>query len=123
MNMMSDHAHSGSLMDQKYEVFDPDADRLHEECGVVGVFGCDDAAALTALALHALQHRGQEACGIVSFDGEKFNSERRLGLVGDNFNDEKVIKRLNRAPGHGPQPLLNDGRNDAAQRSAIVCAP
>jgi amidophosphoribosyltransferase len=69
-------------------------DRLHEECGVFGVFGHDDAAALTALGLHALQHRGQEAAGIVTYDGAKFNSERRLGLVGDNFTKERVIRRL-----------------------------
>ena len=49
-----------------------DDDKLHEECGVFGIFGNEDAAALTALGLHALQHRGQEAAGIVSFDGEHF---------------------------------------------------
>ena len=65
--------------------FDPDADRLREECGVFGIFGHPDAAAITALGLHALQHRGQEAAGIVSFDGKRFHSERRLGLVGDAF--------------------------------------
>ncbi len=69
-------------------------DRLREECGVFGVFGHDDAAALTALGLHALQHRGQEGCGIVTYDGERFNQERRLGLVGDNFNKADVIARL-----------------------------
>ena len=69
-------------------------DRLREECGVFGVIGHDDAAALTALGLHALQHRGQEAAGIVTFDGQQFHSERRLGLVGDNFNKVDVIKRL-----------------------------
>ena len=73
---------------------DPDADRLREECGVFGVFGHDDAAALTALGLHALQHRGQEAVGIVSFDGQQFHSERRLGLVGDHFTNKPVIQRL-----------------------------
>jgi amidophosphoribosyltransferase len=72
---------------------DPD-DRLREECGVFGIFGHDDAAALTALGLHALQHRGQEAAGIVTFDGAHFHSERRLGLVGDNFNKAEVIGRL-----------------------------
>jgi amidophosphoribosyltransferase len=61
---------------------------------VFGVFGHDDAAALTALGLHALQHRGQEAAGIVTFDGDHFHSERRLGLVGDNFNKADVIGRL-----------------------------
>ena len=69
-------------------------DRLREECGVFGVFGHDDAAALTALGLHALQHRGQEGCGIVTFDGMRFSQERRLGLVGDNFNKADVIARL-----------------------------
>ena len=69
-------------------------DRLREECGVFGVLGHDDAAALTALGLHALQHRGQEAAGIVTFDGAHFHSERRLGLVGDNFNKADVIGRL-----------------------------
>src|SRR5262245_37139976 len=72
----------------------PDADRLREECGVFGVFGNEDAAALTALGLHALQHRGQEAAGIVTYDGTHFHSERRLGLVGDNFNKAEVIARL-----------------------------
>ncbi|MEO1793832.1 MAG: amidophosphoribosyltransferase, partial [Pseudomonadota bacterium] len=76
-------------------LFDPDDDALHEECGVVGVFGVDDAAAHAALALHALQHRGQEAAGIVTFDGQRFNAERHLGLVGDNFNSHDVMDRLN----------------------------
>jgi amidophosphoribosyltransferase len=76
--------------------FDPDldGDRLREECGVFGVFGHPDAAAITALGLHALQHRGQEAAGIVTFDGSRFHSERRLGLVGDTFSRKEVIDRL-----------------------------
>ena len=69
-------------------------DRLREECGVFGVFGHPEAAAITALGLHALQHRGQEASGIVSYDGKQFYSERRLGLVGDNFNEASVISKL-----------------------------
>ncbi|WP_156034266.1 amidophosphoribosyltransferase [Bosea sp. 117] len=77
--------------------FDPNADRLREECGVFGIFGHPDAAAITALGLHALQHRGQEAAGIVTYDGQRFHSERRLGLVGDAFSDGEAIKRL---PGH-----------------------
>lgn len=82
--------------------FDPQADRLREECGVFGIFGHPDAAAITALGLHALQHRGQEACGIVAFDGKRFHSERRLGLVGDTFSKRDVIDRLpgNSAVGH-----------------------
>ncbi len=71
-----------------------DDDRLHEECGVFGVFEHEDAAALTALGLHALQHRGQEAAGIVSFDGHRFNAEKRLGLVGDHFSKKNTMDRL-----------------------------
>src|SRR4249920_1938202 len=74
--------------------FDIDGDRLREECGVFGVFGHPDAAAITALGLHALQHRGQEAAGIVSFDGKRFHSERRMGLVADAFARREVIDRL-----------------------------
>src|ERR1700761_3902179 len=76
------------------ETIDIDGDRLREECGVFGIFGHPDAAAITALGLHALQHRGQEAAGIVSFDGKRFHSERRLGLVGDAFSRREVIDRL-----------------------------
>ncbi|MFN3700510.1 MAG: amidophosphoribosyltransferase [Alphaproteobacteria bacterium] len=69
-------------------------DKLHEECGVFGIYGHDDAAALTALGLHALQHRGQEACGIVTYDGESFYSHRALGLVDDTFSQAEVIQNL-----------------------------
>ena len=69
-------------------------DRLKEECGVFGIFDNKDAAALTALGLHALQHRGQEGCGIVTFDGTNFYAERRLGLVGDNFTKGKILGKL-----------------------------
>jgi len=81
---------------------DLQGDRLREECGVFGIFGHPDAAAITALGLHALQHRGQEACGIVTYDGGRFHSERRLGLVGDTFSKRDVIERLpgNSAIGH-----------------------
>jgi amidophosphoribosyltransferase len=78
----------------KSSTLDLDGDRLREECGVFGIFGHPDAAAITALGLHALQHRGQEAAGIVSFDGKRFHSERRMGLVGDNFSRREVIDRL-----------------------------
>ena len=76
--------------------------RLKEECGVFGIFDNKDAAALTALGLHALQHRGQEGCGIVTSDGKNFYAERRLGLVGDNFTKGKVLEKLpgNCAIGH-----------------------
>ena len=87
------------ILKKKLKNFDP---KLREECGVFGVSNAKDASALTALGLHALQHRGQEGCGIVSFDGEKYHSEKRFGLVGDNFNKEKVLKNLkgNYAIGH-----------------------
>jgi amidophosphoribosyltransferase len=88
-----------------------DEDRLHEECGVFGIFNHPDAAALTALGLHALQHRGQEAAGIVSFDGAHFHTERRLGLVGDHFTSSHVIDRLkgNMAMGHVRYSTCGDG--------------
>ena len=61
----------------------PFDDKLHEECGVFGIYGHRDAAAHTALGLHALQHRGQEAAGMVVFDGKQFNAHREMGLVGE----------------------------------------
>ncbi|MDB4828293.1 amidophosphoribosyltransferase [Candidatus Pelagibacter sp.] len=87
------------ILKKKLRNFDP---KLKEECGVFGISSAKDASALTALGLHALQHRGQEGCGIVTFDGEKYYSEKRFGLVGDNFNKEKVLKNLkgNHAIGH-----------------------
>jgi len=62
-----------------------DDDKLREECGIFGIWAADNAASFVALGLHALQHRGQEAAGIVTFDGKRFHSERRMGLVGDAF--------------------------------------
>ena len=87
------------MLKKKFKNFNP---KIKDECGVFGVSNNNDAAALTALGLHALQHRGQEGCGIVSFDGKKYHSEKRFGLVGDNFNKEKVLKKLlgNYAVGH-----------------------
>ncbi len=69
-------------------------DKPREECGVFGVFGSEDASVLTALGLHGLQHRGQEGCGIVSWDGGRFYHERYLGLVGEHFSGADVPKRL-----------------------------
>lgn len=71
-----------------------DDDKLHEECGVFGIYGHDDAAALTALGLHALQHRGQEACGIVTYDGENFYARKALGLVDTTFGNASIIEQL-----------------------------
>jgi len=77
-------------------------DKLREECGIFGISSHQDAAALVALGLHALQHRGQEGCGIVSFDGKNYHSEKRQGLVGDHFTNFETIKKLpgNYAIGH-----------------------
>ena len=77
-------------------------DKLREECGVFGISNHSDAATLVALGLHALQHRGQEGCGIVSFDGTNYHSEKRQGLVGDHFTKTNVINKLpgNFAIGH-----------------------
>ena len=78
------------------------SDKIREECGVFGISDHNDASALVALGLHALQHRGQEGCGIVSFDGKTFHSEKRQGLVGDHFTKGDAIKKLpgNFAIGH-----------------------
>ncbi len=69
-------------------------DKLREECGIFGISNHSDSSALVALGLHALQHRGQEGCGIVSFDGKNYHSEKRQGLVGDHFTDSDTIKKL-----------------------------
>src|SRR5271155_1431394 len=100
---MASHSHSnrevtisqGSRRGSRMPMTDPfDADHFHEECGVFGVYGHPDAAALTALGLHALQHRGQEATGIVAYDGEQFSAHRGMGHVSDNFSSKEVIGRL-----------------------------
>ncbi len=69
-------------------------DKLREECGIFGISNHDDASALVALGLHSLQHRGQEGCGIVSFDGTNYHSEKRQGLVGDHFTDPDTLRKL-----------------------------
>ena len=76
---------------------DADGDKLREECGIFGAINASDAAAVTALGLHALQHRGQEAAGIVSFDGSEFYVRRGLGHVAENFSSSGAIAEL---PGH-----------------------
>ncbi len=87
-----------------------DDDKLHEECGVFGIHEHVDAAAHCALGLHALQHRGQEASGIVTFDGEQFHAHRDLGLVGDIFSSEQVMARLagHAAIGHNRYSTTGD---------------
>tara|TARA_B100001059_G_C17827627_1_gene582407 strand:+ start:329 stop:1810 length:1482 start_codon:yes stop_codon:yes gene_type:complete len=86
------------------------SDKLKEECGVFGISNHDDASALVALGLHALQHRGQEGCGIVSFDGKNYHSEKRQGLVGDHFTDSQTLNKLpgNFAIGHNRYSTTGD---------------
>jgi len=73
---------------------DPDDDTPRLECGAFGIYDTEEAAALTALGLHALQHRGQEACGIAAFDGQRFTTERHMGQVGDAFGGGSLGDRL-----------------------------
>ena len=96
------------ILNKKLKNFDP---KLKEECGVFGISNAKDASALTALGLHALQHRGQEGCGIVTFDGEKYYSEKRFGLVGDNFNKEKVLNNLKGGYAIGHNRYSTTGEN------------
>ena len=70
------------------------SDKLREECGIFGISNYVDASAMVALGLHALQHRGQEGCGIVSYDGKNFHSEKRQGLVGDHFTKPEILNKL-----------------------------
>ena len=90
------------LLIQKKKLKKFKSDKLREECGVFGISNHNDASALVALGLHALQHRGQEGCGIVSFDGKNYHSEKRQGLVGDHFTNPETLKKLpgNFAIGH-----------------------
>ena len=81
-------------MNLTHPFFDADGDKLREECGIFGVIGSKEAAGMTALGLHALQHRGQEAVGIVSYDGNQFFARRGLGHVAQVFNDATILSEL-----------------------------
>ena len=81
-----------------------DDDHLHEECGIFGGSGSDGAAALVALGLHALQHRGQEAAGITSYDGAHFHTKKAMGHVAGNFDSEPEIGSLPRST---PNPSIS----------------
>ena len=70
-----------------------DDDKLREECGIFGIWGADNAASFVALGLHALQHRGQEAAGITSYDGRAFHSHRAMGHVAGNFDRDGGRRR------------------------------
>ena len=97
--------------------FDPlDDDKLREECGVFGVTGVADAASFVALGLHALQHRGQEAGGIVTHDPELgFNSARRFGYVRDNFTSQSLMETLPGEIGIGHVRYSTAGSKGATQ--------
>ena len=71
-----------------------DDDKLREECGIFGIWSADTAAAMVALGLHALQHRGQEAAGITSWDGRQFHTHRAMGHVAGNFDRDDIIRQL-----------------------------
>ncbi|MFT4090237.1 MAG: amidophosphoribosyltransferase [Asticcacaulis sp.] len=88
------NAPSPSELSESFISRDPDDDSLRLECGVFGIYAMEDAAAVTVLGLHALQHRGQEACGIATSDGRRFYTERAHGLVGDVFTGADLIERL-----------------------------
>ncbi|WP_353344466.1 amidophosphoribosyltransferase [Litorivita sp. NS0012-18] len=93
-----------------------DDDKLHEECGVFGVVGVSDAANFVALGLHALQHRGQEAGGIVSHDpAEGFNSVRRFGYVRDNFTSQSLMQTL-----PGPLAIGHVRYSTAGSKAAVI---
>ncbi len=88
---------------------DMDTDKFHDECGVFGVYNHDSAAALVALGLHALQHRGQDACGIVTYDGIRFHSKRALGLVDQTFSKKDIIGNLPGRAGIGHNRYATSG--------------
>ncbi|HGG05708.1 MAG TPA: amidophosphoribosyltransferase, partial [Aliiroseovarius sp.] len=93
-----------------------DDDKLREECGVYGVIGPKDAANFVALGLHALQHRGQEAGGIVSHDpDEGFNSARRFGYVRDNFTKQSLMETL-----PGPLAIGHVRYSTAGKKGAVI---
>ena len=85
--------------------------RLKEECGIFGIFNNKESAALTALGLHALQHRGQEGCGIVTFDGKNFYAERSLGVVGVYFSIGYVLEKLPGSYAFGHNRYSTAGNN------------
>src|SRR5882757_8604958 len=97
-------------------------DKLHEECGIFGVFGHAEASTLTQLGLFALQHRGQEACGIVSSDGEELYQFRSSGLVADVLN-ENVLKTLFGASAIGHTRYSTAGKNTIkeVQPFSVTC--
>jgi amidophosphoribosyltransferase len=86
------------LTTNPFDPFGLDGDKLREECGIFGIWGADNAASFVALGLHALQHRGQEAAGVTSYDGAHFHSHRAMGHVAGNFDRDDIMRKL---PGRG----------------------
>jgi len=97
-------------------------DKLHEECGIFGIFGHPEASTLTQLGLFALQHRGQEACGIVSAEGEDLHQHRAIGLVADVLNAE-VLKKLTGSSAIGHTRYSTAGKNTIkeVQPFSVTC--
>jgi amidophosphoribosyltransferase len=106
----------------KIEVMDLVLDKFHEECGIFGIFGHEEASTLTQLGLFALQHRGQEACGIVSSDGEELHQFRSIGLVADVLNED-VLSKLTGASAIGHTRYSTTGRNTIkeVQPFSVIC--
>jgi amidophosphoribosyltransferase len=98
------------------------SDKFREECGVFGIFGHPEAARLTYLGLYALQHRGQESCGIVTSDGSNLHSERGMGLVADVFNQAKLDQlHGNSAIGHNRYSTAGTVSIREAQPFLVTC--
>lgn len=101
---------------------DLDLDKLHEECGIFGIFGHEEASTLTQLGLFALQHRGQEACGIVSAEGDDLHQYREIGLVADVLNQE-VLQKLTGTSAIGHTRYSTAGKNTIkeVQPFSVTC--
>lgn len=97
-------------------------DKLHEECGIFGIFGHEEASTLTQLGLFALQHRGQEACGIVTADGEDLHQFRDIGLVADVLTED-VLKKLTGSSAIGHTRYSTAGKNTIheVQPFSVTC--
>src|SRR5437867_1418018 len=99
------------------------SDKLHEECGLFGIFGHSEAANMTYLGLYALQHRGQESAGIASSDGEQVRVSRAMGYVADTFDTEALAKLPGSAAiGHVRYSTAGESKLSNAQPILIECA-
>jgi glutamine phosphoribosylpyrophosphate amidotransferase len=97
------------------------SDKFHDECAVMGVYGHPEAANMVYLGLYALQHRGQESCGIVSSDSRVLTSHRQMGLVADAFKEE-VIKRLEGASAISKTPNRSSSNTHKARSRSRIMA-